>query len=233
MNVSPVWGRRLCAAVELATTGGKAPMPMTGTGIVEAERNDLADFLETLAPQQWAAQSLCEGWTVSDVVAHVVSYDAVGAAELTRRFVQGRFMLNRINGVSLNQHREREPEQLVAMLREHVTPRGLTAAFGGRIALVDTLMHHQDIRRALGIPRDVPVDRLRVALPFAFLAPPVKAMWHVRGVKVVATDLNWSGGTGPEARGPGEAVLMAMGGRRGVAEELTGPGAPRLVKRLG
>ncbi len=208
-------------------------MPMTATHLAEDERTDLADFLETLTPQQWAAPSLCEGWTVRDVVAHVVSYEGAGAAELTRRFTQGRLMLNRINAVSLDEHRQREPAELVALLHEHVTPRGLTCAFGGRIALVDSLMHHQDIRRALGMSRDVPAERLRVALPFAFLAPPIKAMWHVRRVRVVATDVGWSGGTGPEARGAGEAVLMVMGGRRGVAEELTGPGAPRLVTRLG
>lgn len=168
-----------------------------------------------------------------DVVAHVVSYEGAGAVELTRRFTQGRFMLNRINGVSLQQQQEREPDELLALLREHVTPRGLTSAFGGRVALVDTLMHHQDIRRALGTPRDVPAERLRAALPFAFIAPPIRARWHVRGVKVVASDVAWSGGTGPEARGAGEAILMVMGGRRGVAEELTGPGAQRLVNRLG
>lgn len=118
--------------------------------------------------------------------------------------------LNRINDVSLEQQREREPDELLALLRKHVSPRGLTSAFGGRIALVDTLIHHQDIRRALCLPRDVPAERLRVALPLAFIAPPIKAMWHVRGVKVVATDVRWSGGAGPEARGAGAAILMLL-----------------------
>lgn len=208
-------------------------MPMTPRQLAEDERIDLADFLETLTPEKWAVESLCEGWTVRDVVAHVVSYEGVGAGGLARRFTQGRFMLNRINGLSLQQHRERQPDELIRLLREHAAPRGLTSAFGGRIALLDTLMHHQDIRRALRMPRDVPAERLRVALPFAFVAPPIKAMWHARGVKMIATDIGWSGGAGPEARGAGEAVLMTMGGRRGVAEELTGPGVPRLVKRLG
>jgi uncharacterized protein (TIGR03083 family) len=208
-------------------------MSTTVTELVEAERNDLAEFLEKLTPQQWAAESLCQGWSVRDVVAHVVSYEGAGARELAKRFVRGRFLLNRINGVALGEHREREPHELIRLLREHATPRGLTSAFGGRIALVDSLMHHQDIRRALGMPRDVPTESLRVALPFAFVAPPVKAMWHVRGVKVVATDIEWCGGIGSEARGSGEAVLMTMGGRRGVAEQLTGPGASRLVQRLG
>lgn len=207
--------------------------PTATTRLVEDERNDLADFLETLTPQQWAATSLCAGWTVRDVVAHVISYEGLGAGELAQRFTRGRFGLNRINAVALREHRGREPHELVALLRKHATPRGLTSAFGGRVALLDTLMHHQDIRRALGMSRDVPADRLRVALPFAFLAPPIKALWHARGVTLVATDIAWSGGMGPEARGTAEAVLMVMGGRRGVAKELTGPGAPLLQQRLG
>lgn len=208
-------------------------MRMSVTQLVEDERNDFADFLATLTAQEWAAQSLCDGWTVRDVVAHAVSYEGVGPGDLARRFMQGRFLLNRTNTVSLAQHREQEPAELVALLRKHVTPSGLTTAFGGRIALVDTLMHHQDVRRPLGMAREVPAERLRAALPFALVAPPIRALWHIRGVKVVATDIGWSGGAGPEARGTGEAVLMVMGGRRSVAGELDGPGAERLARRLG
>jgi uncharacterized protein (TIGR03083 family) len=169
------------------------------------ERADLADLLESLSPQQRDAPSLCEHWRVRDVVAHLVSYDGLGAADLARRSARGRFVLDRVNEVGVDEHREREPHELVALLRAHAVPSGLPAGFGGRIALVDTLIHHQDVRRPLGLPRTVPPERLRAALPIALLAPPIRAPWHVRGVRVVATDVDWSGGAGPEARGPGEA----------------------------
>jgi hypothetical protein len=35
----------------------------------------------------------------------------------------------------------------------------------------------------------------------------------VRGVRLIATDLDWTRGKGPEARGTAEAVLMMMAGR--------------------
>lgn len=197
------------------------------------ERKDLADFLDTLTPEQWAAPTLCDGWSVRDVVAHVVSYEGLGALGLAKRLVKGRFLLGRINDVGIGELRHREPAELVALLRQHVHPAGLTAGFEGRVALVDEMVHQQDIRRPLGLPRDVPAERLRAALSFALVAPPIMAPWHIRGVKVVATDVDWSGGVGAEARGPGEAVLMAMAGRRGAAQELCGPGADRLVGRLG
>ncbi len=198
---------------------------MSVLGLARDERTDLADPLETLSPQQWDAPSLCEGWRVRDVVAHVVGYDGLGATGLARRFARGRFSLERVNEVGVVEQRDRDPEELVA-LRTHAIPSGLPAGLCGRIALVDGLVHTQDLRRPLGLPRVVPAGRLRAALPFALVAPPIRALWPVRGVRVVATDVDWAGSAGPEARGPGEAVLMVMGGRRRVACELTGPGRP-------
>ena len=81
--------------------------------------------------------------------------------------------------------------------------------------------------------REIPEERLLCALPFAVTAPPLRGFWHARGVRLVATDLDWSHGKGPEARGSAEAVLMVLAGRPSVARELTGPGAAILQQRLG
>lgn len=56
---------------------------------------------------------------------------------------------------------------------------------------------------------------------------------RVRGVRLVATDLDWTFGRGPEVRGRGEAIVMAVAGRRAVLPELTGPGQQRLIHPLG
>ena len=42
-------------------------------GMVKAEREDLAQLLESLTPEQWDTQSLCSEWKVRDVVAHLTS----------------------------------------------------------------------------------------------------------------------------------------------------------------
>lgn len=208
-------------------------MSTTITDLAQEERQDLAGLLETLTPEQWDAPSLCASWRVRDVVSHLVSYDGIGAPTLVKRLARGRLSLARTNSLGLDAQRDLDPEQLVSLLRQHARPAGLSTVFGGRVVLVDSLIHHQDIRRPLGLPREIPPERLEVALPFAFLAPPLRAPWHTRGVRLVATDLAWSAGAGPEARGSAEALLMAMGGRRGAAQELTGPGAARLAQRLG
>ncbi|MFC4015716.1 maleylpyruvate isomerase family mycothiol-dependent enzyme [Nonomuraea purpurea] len=200
--------------------------------LAQDERSDLAAFLATLSPQQWEAPTLCDGWRVRDVVAHMVSYEELDGRGLLRRFAAGRFLPDRVNAVGATHYATRSPEELQALLAEHLRPRGLTAAFGGRIALTDGLIHHQDIRRPLGLPRAIPPERLLSVLPFALSAPVIRGFWRVRGVRLVATDLNWSTGKGPEARGKAEALLMVIAGRRGVVAELSGPGQPILAGRV-
>ena len=57
--------------------------------MAHAERADLAAFLDTLTPQEWHARSLCDEWTVKDVVAHVVSYEELSPLGLMKRFAKG------------------------------------------------------------------------------------------------------------------------------------------------
>ena len=201
--------------------------------LARAEREDLLDLLVSLTPEQWRAPSLCAGWSVQDVVAHVLSYEELGPRQLAGRFARGALRVDRVNAVGLREYRTRSPEQLVDLLGRHLTPTGLTAGLGGAIALTDGLIHHQDIRRPLGLPRDVPEERLLPALRTALFAPVLLGALRVRDVRLVATDADWAFGRGPEVRGTAEALLMAIAGRRGLAAELSGPGRERVAQRLG
>ncbi len=197
------------------------------------ERADFVDLLTGLSPQQWEQPSLCEGWRVHDVVAHVLSYDELSRWALVKRFAKGGFLPNRVNGVGVAKYATRSPQQLTELARACIRPRGLTAGFGGMIALVDGMIHQQDIRRPLGIPRTIPPERLRAVLNYGLTAPAVRGAKRTRGVRLVATDLGWSHGGGPEVRGAGEALLMAMAARPNALDDLTGPGKAMLVRRIG
>lgn len=199
----------------------------------ERERAELADLLESLTPAEWGVPSLCEGWKVRDVVAHIVSYEGMALPAAGARLLRGRFTFAGTNAVTLRDYTQATPEDLVQRLRAFPRPTGITAAMGGAVALADGLIHQQDIRRPLGKPRTIEPDRLRFALKFAVTALPLRGFWKVRGVRVVADDVDWAHGRGLEARGPGEAVLMAMTGRRGAADDLTGPGSEVLKQRHG
>ena len=201
--------------------------------LAREERADLAAFLATLSPQQWQAPTLCTAWRVRDVVAHVISYDDLGPRAILQLAARGRFRLGRVNAAALARYDTSSPEQLLALLADHPQPRGVPASLGGRVGLAEALIHHQDIRRGLARPRPVPAERLLPALRTALIAPDIGGLWRTRGLRLVATDLRFSAGAGPEVRGAAEALLMAMAGRRGAVSELSGPGQAKLAERIG
>jgi hypothetical protein len=96
---------------------------------------------------------------------------SAGDRALVRRFLAGRLQGDRVNAFVVAAYAHCSADELLTLVNQHLQPRGLSAGFGGRIALSDGLIHHQDIRRALGIPRELPTDRLQCALQFAPQAP--------------------------------------------------------------
>jgi uncharacterized protein (TIGR03083 family) len=194
------------------------------------ERCDLAAFLASLTPKEWQAKSLCENWTVKDVVAHVVSYEELSSFAVARRFAQGLFV--RANEIGVREFASLSPDELLNFLRAHLRPKGLTAAFGGMIGLIDGTVHHQDIRRALGYPRAVPIERLERILPLVPGNPRLGARRRIKGLRLAASDVTWQHGDGPDVTGAGEALLMAMTGRSAALDELSGAGKPTLVARI-
>jgi uncharacterized protein (TIGR03083 family) len=200
--------------------------------LAAAERDDLAALLRDLDEVQLAAPSLCPGWSVRDVAVHVVSYDDIAPWTLPLVFVRGRLDVDRINEQVLRSHAHVQGEQVADLVASRRRPRGLTAMFGCRIALTDGMIHQQDIRRALDLPRSIPAERLRPVLDFAVRAPTIPVARNAKGLRVTAHDVGWSHGTGAEVSGPGEALLLALAGRPEALGDLDGAGLATLRSRV-
>lgn len=195
----------------------------------ERERAAFADFLAILTPEQWSSPSLCEGWSVRDVVAHTLAYLTQSRTELFIGMTRNRWDVDRLNGQRLKRYVQTGPDQLVELMRRGAEPSGAGALYGGRVALIECLIHQQDVRRPLGIQRAIPTDRLSLSLNYARVSPVIGGAWRTRGLRLTATDMDWSAGRGPQVRGTGEALLLAMTGRlASVVNELDGPGVPLL-----
>ena len=196
------------------------------------ERADLLALLRELTPAQWEAPSLCAQWRVRDVATHVVSYDGLSKAATVATFVRGGFRPGRVNEVALDRYRDLEPDSILDLVARHQQPSGLPAGLKGGIALTDGTIHHQDIRRALGLPRTIPEHRLVPALTFSLGAPTLPSRGNAKGLRLAATDVDWTTGDGPEVTGTGEALLMAVAGRPDALRELSGPGLTTLRGRV-
>lgn len=199
---------------------------------VEAERRDIADFLEGLTPEQWDAESLCEGWKVRHVVAHLSQSIYTPVAFIVGLPASG-FNVNRFFAKLAVRQGERDVEALVERFRRDIGLRRHAPGTGAVTVLTDAVCHHQDMRRPLGLQRSIPADRLLAVADYAKdIGFPLGAKKRIAGLRLAATDLDWSTGDGPEVTGPLEALVMAMMGRAAAVDDLSGDGVTTLCTRF-
>lgn len=196
--------------------------------MVQQEKRDLTALLRELTPQEWESPSLCAGWRVRDVVAHVL-YDGTPLLRYGCEVIRVRGSADRLNRLYLDRAREWPTEELLAAF-ESTIARSYSARIQPKLVLADLLIHQQDIRRPLNRLRTVPEGTLRTVLDNP--DPFIHSKRRLRGLRWTATDIEWTDGTGPEIYGPGEAIVMAVGGRSSALAQLDGPGVAILRTRL-
>lgn len=193
--------------------------------VVHSEREALIRDLETLAPARWTTPSLCTGWTVHDVLAHMIDVATTTRLGFVRRMIAAGGDFDRDNQAGVDRERAEDPAETLAAYRR-VAGRTATPPAPLATRLVEEFAHGEDIRRPLGIRRDYPVEHVVTAL--RYLAD-TSQKWgggkeRAQRVRLVATDADAVIGTGPEVRGTAIALALALSGRSTEPGELTGPG---------
>lgn len=200
---------------------------------IEQERLRLADLLATLTDDEWDQPSLCVGWRVRDVAAHVaLAPHPPGPWEMVRLAVRARGSFDRLNhDVSVAHADTHSGAELIADLRAHAGSRRLPPFTNYRNIHFDTLVHAQDIAIPLHRTHPMPLDAARVAATRIWtMGWPFWAKRRLAGYRLVATDVDWHAGTGElEVSGPIAALLLLVAGRTAVLDRLGGPGAVALT----
>jgi uncharacterized protein (TIGR03083 family) len=200
------------------------------------ERLALAAQLDGLTPEQWATQSLCEAWTVRDVVAHLVSpHSTLAMPRFLVAFARSRGNFDRASEALTAHQARREPAALVADLRRCANGHFAPPGFGSVAPLTDILVHGCDVRIPLALADERPVERWLPVLDFVVTDKARRGFVARRlpDVRFEATDVDWAHGTGLPVRGPAWAIALAILGRGPRPEELTGAGAPTLREWAG
>ena len=200
---------------------------------VEAERLDLAAQLDELGPADWTTPSLAVGWTVHDVVAHLTLATRLSPFGAVAGVLKARGDINRMIGDAAR-HRSRQftPAELVAQLRETAGSAKRPLGTQPPDPLVDMLVHGQDIVRPLGRPRAMEPTRVAAALAHVGTSSFYRVGKRFAGLRFVATDLDWSTGSGDEVRGPGGQLLVLLTGRPAGLDGLDGPGVATAGARI-
>ena len=194
---------------------------------VRAERLSLADFLDSLTDDEWRAPSLCPEWTVHDVAAHVTLSTRTGWGAFLTGIIRARGDFNRMEADAARARAARYGRaELVEQLRATAGSTRRSPGSSPHDALLDALVHGQDVARPLGRVREMPVEPAVAALEHALASRFYGARKRFRGVRLRATDVAWSAGEGDEVAGPVADLLLIATGRFAA---VSGPGVPRVM----
>ncbi|MEU4620815.1 maleylpyruvate isomerase family mycothiol-dependent enzyme [Actinoplanes sp. NPDC023801] len=208
---------------------------MTGPDVFRlATENRLmiAGFLEGLDDRAWATATLCEGWTVHHMAAHLVQPMLIGFG----RFFLASFRYRGDTARTVDHFTRRLARksrgELITLLREHAHDRVDPPRVGPIGPFAETCVHLRDIARPLGLSIDVPAAHWRILLDHLVAPSATPALCppgRLDGLRLAATDIEWAAGSGALVTGPAEALGMAITGRRAALADLSGPGVARLT----
>lgn len=203
--------------------------------LVTAGRLRFADTVQELRPDQVVRPTLCAGWDVHTLTAHLLLPFTVSFPRFALVAVRHRGDTGRAVDVLTRRQARRPLPDLLVDLRRHAGTYVAPRRVGPQAQLVETAVHLRDLARPLGLDADVPPEHWRMVLDYLVsdgVAPAVLPHGRLDGLAVHASDLDWRHGQGAEVTGPAEAVAMALTGRRVALDDLDGPGRDLLARRL-
>lgn len=180
---------------------------------IDRERAGLSDLLESLSPAEWELPTQCGGWRVRDVAAHLTLAPRISYGTAVRELVRARGNTDRMIHDTAVRAADRPPADILADLRSTVGSRRLAPGTTRREPLLDILVHGEDIALAVARERTMPLEAARDAADRVWTMRFPPRPWPLPHARLVATDIEWTRGKGPEISGPVSALLLLLTGR--------------------
>jgi hypothetical protein len=192
--------------------------------LIRDEQAEFVELLRSLPPASWSRPSLCTGWTVREVVLH-------SAAHIHNQ---------QRDKAILEEYSKRSDTELIEWLEsapfESKAPTARIRRLSSEVQRGELMIHQQDVRRALDMPRAIPTGRITAVLEFGLRRLGSFSLAYGRqrsnGLRLISSESDWTWGSGPEVRGPLEAILMATAGRHLALDDLDGTGVATLAERI-
>ncbi|MFG2296141.1 maleylpyruvate isomerase family mycothiol-dependent enzyme [Streptomyces sp. NPDC048603] len=183
--------------------------------VIAAERRELADLFDTLRTGQWDAPSLCAGWRVREVVAHMSMGFRLSLPATLTELAKTRGNLHRMTDrLARSDAAAHSTTALASFVRDNADHPWTPPVGGLASALGHDVVHGLDVTVALGLDRRVPADRLRILLDAVRPAGLRFFGADLDGVRLCAEDLDWSYGSGTPVYGAAQDLLLLAYGRR-------------------
>ncbi|MFI0528154.1 MAG: maleylpyruvate isomerase family mycothiol-dependent enzyme [Ilumatobacteraceae bacterium] len=193
---------------------------------LKADREAFADYLATLTEQDWAAPSWCAGWSVKDVTTHLLVSSTMSNGQVFRAFLASGFNLDKMSAkLTTRMSGEMSNEQVVAATRSTAGVRSAPPGLKPVGVFAELVTHANDISMAIGKPFQLPMESAVIALDhMKGVQPVLGCRKRIAGLRLQATDTEWSTGSGPLVEGDVQHLLSAMTGRKQALADLSGDG---------
>jgi len=201
---------------------------------IDEHRRALVHLLDDLSEEEWRRPSLCDGWSVRQVAAHLALQNTTWSAmpRAVVEVVRRGGMNGAIHAVACR-HAELPIEVIVSEIRDRIGVWRSLPTVTVRETAIDYLVHGQDIMVPLGRSLEMPPDLAVVAADRVWSRA---RMFHARaklaGYRLVADDVPWAVGQGRRISGPIAALLLLLTGRPAALGQLSGSGVAQLRTRL-
>ncbi len=183
----------------------------------------LADLLDALPPERWDVPSLCEGWRIREVVAHMGMPARYGEDAFMAELRECEFDFTRLSNRIAARDAQLPTAELVADLRSEVLHDWSPPGGGADGALSHVAIHGFDITVPLGEVRRTP-DAAAVHVLDQLVRGGAHAHFgtDISNHEFQATDVDWSYGSGPLVKGPIDDLILRTCGRTVPGNRLTG-----------
>ena len=196
------------------------------------QRRALCDVLEKLSPEQFRTISLCEGWTVHDVLAHLVMPHETSIVRVIGSIARSKGNFNQANKRLTARFAKRSDATLTAQLRSHAAGRFKPPGFDSAASLTDTYIHSRDICDPLNIV--APGEPEQWAFVTRFLSTHKAQKMFVgtppQEIHLSASDVDFEFGLGPSVQGTVADLAMTLAGRAVSPGSLRGEGLDALLQ---
>jgi len=191
--------------------------------VVAAEFLALADLLGSATQAQWDTPSLCAGWRVREVIAHMTMAARYPEDKFMAELRRCEFDFGRLSNEIASRDAGLPTSELLANLRSEVMQHWTPPGGGYHGALNHVVIHGLDVTVPLGVPRRSPDDTIRIVLDDLTTGGVHQHFGtSIEGRSLKATDLDWSYGSGPALHGKAEDLALLLCSRTVPAGRIEG-----------
>ena len=201
--------------------------------MIAAQRAELAEVLAGLPATSWDEPTLCAGWRVREVVAHITMPFRFSGRRFALELAKSRGRFNEMaDRVARRDAAAMSPADLTGAVRSNTGHPWKPPGGGYTGALAHDLIHGLDITVPLGLAvPPVPEERLRPVLPSSPADRSVRFFGvQLDGIELRAQDMDWTLGSGTPLTGAAADLLLVLCGRILPPGRLAGEPAARFTR---